>query len=157
MMNRELIGPTLFLLLFVCYGIYAWQIPLMPFEEYESVNSASLPKLYTVLGIVICLLAMIAEIVKSPVNNKREIKTTISWKSIRQTLLLIILMLLYSGLLESVGFVLSTALFLLFGFWLMGERRKKTLLLASIPVVIIFWIIMTQLLGVYLAPGEFWS
>ena len=41
MMNRELLGPSLFLALFTLYAIVAWQIPLLPFEEYETVTSAT--------------------------------------------------------------------------------------------------------------------
>ncbi|HCW68924.1 MAG TPA: tripartite tricarboxylate transporter TctB family protein, partial [Thalassospira lucentensis] len=36
----------------------------------------------------------------------------------------------------------------------LGERRIKVLLGASIPVVFIFWYLLTQLMGIYLAPGD---
>ena len=37
-MTRQLLGPALFLVFFTFYGIYAWQIPLLPFEQYEVVD-----------------------------------------------------------------------------------------------------------------------
>ena len=66
-------------------------------------------------------------------------------------------MTFYSAMLEPAGFLLSTSLFLIAGFFVMGERRKKVLLFASIPVAVVFWFLMTQVLGIYLVPGNLWS
>jgi len=52
------------------------------------------------------------------------------------------------------GFMISSILFLLGGFYVLGERRIKRMLLASIPLVILLWFVMSSLLGVYIAPGE---
>lgn len=38
------------------------------------------------------------------------------------------------------------------GFWVMGERRWLVLIGASIPVVIGFWLLMTQGLDVFVEP-----
>ncbi|MEJ6474239.1 tripartite tricarboxylate transporter TctB family protein [Pseudoalteromonas piscicida] len=159
MLNRELLGPVLFLILFSLYALSAWQIPIMPFEEYEAVNSATLPKVYALIGIIVCVLAIAATLFKAPQQDKPNNKAseTISTATIIQCSALIILMLIYSSLLEPLGFIVSTILFLACGFFIMGERRKQIIVLASVPVVIVFWAIMTQLLGIYLVPGEFWS
>ena len=74
MLNRELIGPSLFLVLFTLYALVAWQIPLMPFEEYESVTSATLPKVYAVFGIVVCVLSIGANLLKQAPAEKAEPK-----------------------------------------------------------------------------------
>ena len=47
-------------------------------------------------------------------------------------------MVLYAAGLEPLGFVVATLLFLVAGFLLTGERRFKILLLASVPVVLVF-------------------
>jgi len=52
------------------------------------------------------------------------------------------------------GFIISSILFLGIGFYLLGERRIKVILLASIPLVIGIWILMSKVLGMYIAPGE---
>ena len=70
---------------------------------------------------------------------------------------LLILMVIYSAALEPIGFLISTSAFLLAGFFVMGERRKGILLFASIPVAVVFWFLMTQVLGIYLVPGDLWS
>ena len=78
-------------------------------------------------------------------------------KSWLQVASLIALMVYYGATLEQFGFILSTISFLIFGFLILGERSKKRLFLASVPVVIVFWAIMTQLLGIYLSTGDLWG
>jgi len=62
-------------------------------------------------------------------------------------------MALYGVGLTYIGFVLATSFFLLAGFYLLGERRKKVLFGASFPFVIAFYLLLTQGLDIYLEPG----
>lgn len=155
MMNRELLGPSLFLALFTLYAVVAWQIPLLPFEEYETVTSATLPKVYAAFGIVVCLLAITTTLLKP--SEKEATDDNLEKSHVLRTISLLVLMVIYSAMLEPVGFLISTSTFLLAGFFLMGERRKGILLFASIPVAVVFWFLMTQVLGIYLVPGDLWS
>ena len=66
---------------------------------------------------------------------------------------LIAIMVCYGAILETLGFLIATCLFLFSGYWLLGERRKHILFLCSVPLVIFFWYVLTQLLDIYLAPG----
>ena len=50
------------------------------------------------------------------------------------------------------GFLLSTSLFLMLGFAILGERRPLTLILAAVPLVVAFWVLMTQGLEVFIEP-----
>jgi putative tricarboxylic transport membrane protein len=68
--------------------------------------------------------------------------------------LLTVAMIIYATLFPWLGFMVATALFLVTGFLILGERRPLILFVASVPVAVGFWAIMTQLLGLYLAPGE---
>ncbi|MEJ6495102.1 tripartite tricarboxylate transporter TctB family protein [Pseudoalteromonas lipolytica] len=154
MLNRELIGPSLFLVLFTLYALVAWQIPLMPFEEYESVSSATLPKVYAVFGIVVCVLSIGANLLKQAPAEKAEL---LSKGNLLRTFALLVLMVAYSAMLEPFGFLIATSAFLITGFFIMGERRKAVLLFASVPVAVVFWFLMTQVLGIYLVPGNLWS
>jgi len=36
----------------------------------------------------------------------------------------------------------------------MGERNIKLILLSSIPLVIVLWLLLSKILGMYIAPGE---
>lgn len=155
MLNRELLGPSLFLALFTFYAIAAWQIPLLPFEEYETVTSATLPKVYAAFGIIVCLLSIGATLFKP--TEKTAADDVLEKLNVLRTFGLLVLMVLYSAMLEPIGFLISTSAFLLVGFFVMGERRKNILLFASIPVAVVFWFLMTQVLGIYLVPGNLWS
>jgi len=155
MLNRELLGSSLFLALFTLYAIVAWQIPLLPFEEYETVTSDTLPKVYAAFGIIVCLLSIGATLLKP--TEKTNADDVLEKSNVLRTFGLLILMVVYSAALEPIGFLISTSVFLLVGFFVMGERRKKILLLASIPVAVVFWFLMTQVLGIYLVPGNLWS
>lgn len=155
MINRDSLGALIFLLFFTGYAIFAWQIPVLPFEELDAVNSSSIPKVYACAGILFSLLGVISPLLKGV--GKEAILSGLSWRSAGQTLVLLVLMWLYTSALEPLGFMLSTMAFLASGFLIMGERRWRIVLLASVPVTLVFWFIMTQLLGIYLVPGELWS
>lgn len=155
MINRDSLGALIFLVFFTGYAIFAWQIPVLPFEELDAVNSSSIPKVYACFGILFSLLGVFSPLLKGV--SKEAILSGLSWRSAGQTLVLLVLMWVYTSALEPLGFILSTMLFLASGFLIMGERRWRTVLLASVPVTLVFWFIMTQLLGIYLVPGELWS
>lgn len=156
MLNRDTLGALIFLAFFTAYAVFAWQIPLLPFEEMDAVNSASIPKVYAVLGLIFSLLAVLAQVIKRQYQQDGG-WPTLERKSVGQTAILLVLMWVYTALLEPVGFLLATSAFLSTGFFIMGERRWRVLLLASVPVAVVFWLIMTKLLGIYLVPGELWS
>ena len=67
---------------------------------------------------------------------------------------LLALVVVFSFALEWVGFLLSTIIFLIGGYWLLGERKVKTLLIASVPFAVFIWFALSQLLDIYLAPGR---
>ena len=50
------------------------------------------------------------------------------------------------------GFILSTSLFLMLGYALLGERNPLRLILAAVPLVVGFWFLMTQGLDVFIEP-----
>ena len=66
--------------------------------------------------------------------------------------LICLLMVLYGLTIRSGGFLISTSLFLIGGFLILGERRPVLIVLSSLPVVVAFWLLMSQFLGVYVAP-----
>ena len=66
-------------------------------------------------------------------------------------------MALYGLGLTYLGFVLATGLFLMAGFYLLGERRKSILFGASFPFVLAFYLLLTVGLDIYLEPGYLFS
>ncbi|RXJ74397.1 hypothetical protein CS022_01950 [Veronia nyctiphanis] len=70
---------------------------------------------------------------------------------------LLALVVAFAFALEWVGFALATILFLISGYWLLGERRVKTLFIASVPFAVSIWFILAKLLDIYLAPGRLFT
>ena len=161
--SKDKIGALIFFILSTCYGYYAFQIPLYPGEEYEVFTSQSMPKLYAILGMGIAALALLLSVIEDlknsqqPSTAKQAAPVFFDKKGWIQCAALIGLMLYYALTLEFLGFILSTISFLIIGYLILGERKPKTLFFASVPVVIVFWAIMTQLLGIYLSAGDLWS
>ncbi len=157
--TRDKLGALVFFIFSVCYGYYATQIPLYPGEEYEPFTSQSMPKLYALTSIIISSLALLLSVIediknKASQQHDQEAFDKAGWLKIAA---LIGLMLFYGATLEPLGFIVSTTLFLIIGYLVMGERSPKTIFLASLPVVVVFWAIMTQALGIYLSSGSIWS
>lgn len=67
---------------------------------------------------------------------------------------LLVLITAFAFALEWFGFLLSTIFFLVVGYWILGERRPKTLFIASVPFAVGIWFILAKLLDIYLAPGR---
>lgn len=149
-LSRERIGALFFLLLSVVYGYYGSEIRLFPGDELEPMNARTLPYVLAGLGIALSLILFV-----SAKNDDQQIGNQVrEWPPV---LLLIGLTLLYGLALDWLGFLVSTILFLIAGFWILGERRWKVLLQISIPFVLIFWFGLTQLLDIYLAPGRLFA
>lgn len=157
--STNAIGALIFFIFSVCYGYYAQQIPLYPGEEYDVFTSQSMPKIYAVLGMLVSgvalLMAVFNDVRQSHVTNKNS--ATFNKQGWIKVVSLIFLMLYYGATLELLGFILSTTSFLIFGYLIMGERSIKSIFFASVPVVLVFWAIMTKLLGIYLTTGDLWS
>lgn len=154
-MRKDKVGAAFFLALSLVYGVLALDIPLTFVGEDEVFTARTLPYALSIVGIIISSLILI---LPSESSEKKaqvpEIFRGLEWSRVIQ---LAVLMIFYGLTIKWLGFILSTSLFLSGGYWILGERRIKVLLLASIPVVVVFWFLMTKLLGVYLAPGEIFS
>ncbi|KJY83395.1 TctB [Vibrio galatheae] len=143
---RDRVGAMIFLLVCLCYGYQTTQIPLFPGDEYEPFTARTLPTLLTFIGIALALMLLVT----GQPDSKSGAVIEFNWKLLIGFLLL---MALYGVGLTYIGFVLATGLFLLAGFYLLGERRKKVLFGASFPFVIAFYLLLTQGLDIYLEPG----
>ncbi|WP_300180242.1 tripartite tricarboxylate transporter TctB family protein [uncultured Aliivibrio sp.] len=143
---RDRVGAIIFLLVCLCYGYQTSLIPLFPGDEYEPFTARTLPYMLTFAGIFLSLLL----IVSAQPDEKSGATLSFNWKLLIGFL---VLMVLYGIGLTWLGFVLATSLFLLAGFYLLGERRKPVLFGASFPFVTGFWLLLTKGLDIYLEPG----
>ncbi|EKO3827834.1 tripartite tricarboxylate transporter TctB family protein [Vibrio harveyi] len=143
---RDRVGAMIFLLFCLCYGYQTTQIPLFPGDEYEPFTARTLPTILTYVGIGLTLMLLVA----GQPDKQSGAVMSFNWKLL---IAFLVLMALYGLGLTYIGFVLATGLFLLAGFYLLGERRKSVLFGASFPFVIAFYLLLTQGLDIYLEPG----
>ncbi len=106
----------------------------------------------SIAGIAISLLIIILpSLDKDKVTSVRQALGGLDW---RRTAWLTGLMLVYSLGMPWVGFVIASIFFMAGGIMILGERSFKVVLLASVPLVVVLWFLLTKVLGMYIAPGE---
>ena len=154
-MTKDKVGALAILILSIVYGAMALNIPKAPGVEDSGVTPSSLPIALSATGIVASLLILILPAPRRIDRDGDESSFTAAFKGLdwRCAAFLFLLMAAYGLTLKPLGFLISTILFLSGGFWAMGERRIKLMLLVSIGVTVGFWFILTQLLRIYLEPG----
>ena len=155
-MRKDKVGALVILALSIVYGAMAFNIPEAPGVEGAGVTPSSLPIALSATGIVASLLILVLPAPRRiDRDDADESSLTDTFKGLdwRCAALLFLLMVGYGLTLKPLGFLISTILFLCGGFWTMGERRIKLMLLVSIGVTVGFWFILTQLLRIYLEPG----
>ena len=146
-LSKERIGALFFLVVSITYGYFATEIKLYPGDELDPMTAQTLPYVLAGMGIVLSLILIVS-------GDHKAIKSTgaqLNWKPV---ILLMLLTLFYGLSLDWLGFLISTTVFLIAGFRILGEKRIKVLLLVEVPFVFIFWFCLTQLLDIYLAPGR---
>ena len=146
----------LFLAFSIAYGLQATQIPLFGIMGGEVFTARTLPYALSAAGVAVSLLLLASTF------RRREGQTAgldvlyrgLNWPVV---LALLVLMVAYGMTIRTVGFIVSTSLFLAIGYFLLGERRWMVILGASVPVVVVFWLLLTQLLGIYVEAGTLWA
>ena len=149
--SRDHIGGFIFLVLSVTYGYYAQRIPMLPGDEFEPFHAQTLPIALSYLGGILGI-AMLAT-AKGAVGKSFDV-VGLDFLLVAKLLANIVL---FALALEWIGFTLATILFLMIGYWLLGERDIKTLIIASVPFAVGIWVVLVKLLDIYLAPGRLLS
>lgn len=165
MLTRDRLGAFLMLVFSIGYGVMIFDIPLLPFQANQAFTARTMPQALSLLGIALSLILLLR-----PAGTGADEEA--AWRrAMRQLLrpapagedgrrphpllrvgLLCLLMVVYGLTVRPFGFLLSTTFFLAGGMFVLGERRLWILLGVSIAIVVFFWVLMTQFLGVYIAP-----
>lgn len=150
--NPEKVGALFFLAVSIAYGLYAFEIPLTLLAKQETFNARTMPFALSILGSL--LSAMIIILPPAKENRQETVRNTVAGLDWSRAGLFVVMMIVYAITMKWLGFIIASIIFLASGFYLLGERRIKVLLLASIPLVIGIWLLMSKILGMYIAPGE---
>ena len=120
------ISALIFLLFFIIYSYLAGEIKVFVFDENADFNARTFPKLISYLGIIFSFLTLVLS------RGENEPLCHYEWFKV---FILFILVFTYGIIIKSIGFFLSTNLFLLISYYYLGVRNFKVLILCSIPVV----------------------
>ncbi len=150
--KSEKLGALIILALSIAYGIYAFKIPLIFLSQGETLNARTMPFALSITGIVLSLLIIVLP--RFDKEKPATVKEALGGLDWRRTGWLTGLMIAYSLSMPWIGFVLASIGFMAGGTMILGERNFEKILLASIPLVIVLWFILTKILGMYIAPGE---
>jgi putative tricarboxylic transport membrane protein len=150
-MTKNAIG-SLFFLAFSCfYFLNVFNIKKMPGNQFEVMTASTFPYYIGLAGIILSILIFI-------LSFKDEQKEYISLSYLKSldfktTLYFVAAMIFYGFTIRSLGFIISTIIFLVIGFVLLKEKNKKRILLISVGVSVGFYLLLNNLLGVYIDPG----
>lgn len=144
MLTRDRIGALLLLAFSIFYWSRIDDIRLLPFQADAAFTGRTAPEVLAVLGIVLSLVLLL-----KPGSGAKIEAPGYRWGVAG---LICLLMVAYGLTVRPVGFLISTSLFLACGFFILGERRWLVLGGVSVPLVVLFWLLMTQVLSVYISP-----
>ena len=139
--NYTRISALIFLLLFLVYSYLAGEIRVFSFDENAAFNARTFPKFISYLGIAVSFLTLVLS------KNEDEKLGQYEWLKVFG---LFVLVFTYGIIIKSVGFFLSTNLFLLISYYYLGVRSYKVLLFSSFPVVAGLQFMLHELLDVYI-------
>lgn len=140
------------LLFSISYGLIATNIPLTFLSQQETFTARTMPYGLAVLGIILCFAILVSPTVDPA--GKRSLSAETAGMEWSTAILLVVAMFIFGATMKWLGFIIASIIFLLAGFYILGERRVVRMLFAAIPLVLVLWVIMSLLLGVYIAPGE---
>ncbi len=134
------------LLFFVFSGYYlytAYQIQVFAFDENAPFNAKTFPIYLGFAGLVFSALYIIL-----PEANPTNVDLKVL--DYKKTIGLTILMILYGLTILRAGYFLSTSIFLVASYIILGERKWIWIFILSFPFVAIFMYLLHGLLNIYL-------
>jgi putative tricarboxylic transport membrane protein len=151
-MKTEKAGALILLMFSIAYGLLAFKVPLTFLAQRETFNARTMPFALGIIGALLSFLILVLPSGKTDEEGKvKDAFRGLDWPSVG---LLIGIMIFYSITLRFLGFVISSIIFLVGGFYILGERRIWLLFISSVPLVLFIWFLMSRILGMYIAPGE---
>ena len=151
--DKERLGTSILLIFSVFYLRHALEISVDPFDMQFGFTSKTLPIFLATTAILVSLYLLFLSFFRA---RKESLLATVGNLNWIPMLSLIMLMAIYIAVFDYLGFLLSNVLFLLSGFFLLGERRLILSISISLGLVIGLWLLLTQVFGLYLDSGSFY-
>jgi putative tricarboxylic transport membrane protein len=134
------------LLFFIFSGFYlytAYQIRVFAFDENAAFNARTFPIYLGYAGLIFSALYII-------LPERKPSNVDVSILEYKKTILLVALMIIYGITILKAGYFLSTSIFLVLSYIVLGERRWIWVFILSFPFVAIFMYLLHGLLNIYL-------
>ena len=134
------------LLFFIFSGFYlytAYQIRVFAFDENAAFNARTFPVYLGYAGLIFSALYII-------LPERKPTNVDVSILEYKKTILLVVLMIIYGITILKAGYFLSTSIFLVLSYIVLGERRWIWVFILSFPFVAIFMYLLHGLLNIYL-------
>ena len=139
--NLSRISALIFLLLFSIYSYLSGGIRVFTFDVDAPFNAKTFPRLISYIGILFSFLALVFS------KNDDEPVSQYEWVKV---FVLFVLVFSYGLIIKTVGFFLSTNLFLIIAYYYLGVRSIKLIFFCSVPVVAGLQFMLHELLDVYI-------
>ena len=150
MLTKARIGGLLLLAFSVFYAWKIGDIRLLPFQANQSFTPRTMPQVLAALAIALSLAVILLGGDKDPKRLAEPFKFgSTNWLL---GLAFLALMSVYGFTVRPAGFILSTSLFLMIGFAMLGERNLLKLVAVAVPLVVCFWALMNFGLSVFIEP-----
>ena len=146
------ITPLAFLALAIAYGFMASRIELDPWSAAEALNARTLPFIYAVLLALLCLPLLVRgmQVQRSADGDSAD---RADWRGWRTAGLIAAAVVGFGLLIPFAGLWPSAFLLLAASLLAAGERRWPVVLGAPAGLSALGWLVIENLLGVYLDPG----
>ena len=134
------------LLFFIFSGFYlytAYQIRVFAFDENAAFNARTFPVYLGYAGLIFSALYII-------LPERKPTNIDVSILEYKKTILLVVLMIIYGITILKAGYFLSTSIFLVLSYIVLGERRKIWIFILSFPFVAGFMYLLHGVLEIYL-------
>ena len=139
--NLSRISALIFLLLFSIYSYLSGKIRVFTFDVDAPFNAKTFPRLISYIGILFSFLALVFS------KNEDEPVGQYEWVKV---FILFVLVFSYGLIIKTVGFFLSTNLFLIIAYYYLGVRSIRLIFFCSVPVVAGLQFMLHELLDVYI-------
>ena len=151
-MVKSRIGALFFFLFSAFYFYKSFDIHLLNSTLSDVMTARTFPYYLGILGMLISALILIFSFMKIDKEDLFDMEKLRTY-DYKKGVYLVFAMLFYGYTIRSLGFVISTIIFLMIGFRVLEEKSWKVILFTSFGISIAFWLLLTQLLGIYIENG----
>jgi len=128
--------------------IYVWALAfLILTPKIKDPGSRMFPYFISIMAIVLATVILL----KTYFNWSQ--KEELNFSGSRSALVMAVLLLVYIGVIEVVGFYLATPFYLYISMWILGQRRKKLMLAISLLMPLGVYLFFDLLLDMRIPEG----